>query len=54
MRVLLIDDHAIVREGLRALLEDEAEVEVVGEAASTTSIFSITAGEDVALVSSMS
>ena len=34
MRVLLIDDHAIVREGLRALLEDEAEVEVVGEAAS--------------------
>lgn len=36
MRVLLIDDHAIVREGLRALLEDEAEVEVVGEAASAT------------------
>lgn len=34
MRVLLIDDHAIVREGLRALLEDETEVEVVGEAAS--------------------
>lgn len=36
MRVLLIDDHAIVREGLRALLEDETEVEVVGEAASAS------------------
>jgi len=30
--VLLADDHAIVREGLRALLENEADIEVVGEA----------------------
>ena len=32
MRVLLVDDHAVVRKGLRALLEHESEVEVVGEA----------------------
>jgi DNA-binding NarL/FixJ family response regulator len=30
--VLLADDHTIVREGLRALLEGEADIEVVGEA----------------------
>ena len=32
-RVLLADDHAIVRSGLRAVLEDEADIEVVAEAA---------------------
>jgi len=32
IRVLLADDHMIVREGLRALLEAEGDVEVVGEA----------------------
>ena len=30
--ILLADDHALVREGLRALLETEADFEVVGEA----------------------
>ena len=33
IRVLLADDHTLVRQGLRALLEREADVEVVGEAA---------------------
>ncbi len=33
MNVLLVDDHAIVRQGLRSLLEDKAGVKVVGEAA---------------------
>jgi DNA-binding NarL/FixJ family response regulator len=32
MKVLLADDHRIVREGLRSLLEDQADIEVVGEA----------------------
>lgn len=31
-KVLLVDDHAIVREGYRRLLEDEASISVVGEA----------------------
>lgn len=30
--VLLADDHTIVRKGLRSLLEDEAGIEVIGEA----------------------
>ena len=33
IRVLIVDDHQIVREGLRTVLEQEASVEVVGEAA---------------------
>ena len=33
IRLLLVDDHGIVREGLRALLEDDAEFAIVGEAA---------------------
>lgn len=33
MRVLLVDDHALMRAGLRAVLEREADVRVVGEAA---------------------
>jgi DNA-binding NarL/FixJ family response regulator len=34
IRVLLADDHALVREGTRRLLENENDVEVVAEAAS--------------------
>ena len=33
IRVLLADDHSIVREGLRKVLEDSREIEVVAEAA---------------------
>lgn len=33
IRVLLADDHAIVRDGLRALLDDAIDIEVVGQAA---------------------
>jgi len=32
IRILLADDHAIVREGVRSLLEAQADMEVVGEA----------------------
>ena len=34
MRVLLVDDHKVVRAGLRALLESTGRVDVVGEASS--------------------
>ncbi|MCL4868750.1 MAG: response regulator transcription factor [Anaerolineae bacterium] len=32
IRLLIVDDHAIVREGLRTLLEEEPSITVVGEA----------------------
>ena len=31
IRVFLLDDHEIVRRGLRELLESEGDIEVVGE-----------------------
>jgi len=34
VRLLLVDDHAVVRSGLRMLLENEKDVEIVGEAGS--------------------
>jgi NarL family two-component system response regulator LiaR len=33
IRVLIVDDHAVVRQGLRLLLEAQPAIEVVGEAA---------------------
>lgn len=32
IRVLLADDHAVLRDGIHALLEDETDIQVVGEA----------------------
>ena len=32
IRVILADDHKIVREGIRSLLEKQADIEVVTEA----------------------
>lgn len=34
IRVVLVDDHAVVRAGLRRVLEAESDIEVVGEASS--------------------
>ena len=33
LKVMLVDDHEIVRQGLRALLEAEGDIEIVAEAA---------------------
>jgi len=32
IRVLLVDDHTVVRQGLRRILESDPEIEIVGEA----------------------
>ena len=32
INVMLVDDHAVVRSGLRMLLEGEPDMEIVGEA----------------------
>ncbi len=36
LRILVVDDHAVVRKGLQSVLEDEEGLEVVGEAASAS------------------
>src|SRR5947207_14804801 len=39
IRVLIVDDHAIVREGYRALLEKHEGLKVVGEACDAASAY---------------
>lgn len=43
VRVLLADDHTLVRAGLRKLLEDIPDVEVVGEAADGVALLALAA-----------
>jgi DNA-binding NarL/FixJ family response regulator len=43
-RVLIADDHAIVREGLRAVVGSEPDLEVVGEAATGREAIEMSAG----------
>ncbi|MTD15495.1 response regulator [Nakamurella sp. YIM 132087] len=41
IEIVLVDDHAIVRQGLRAILEREEDLRVVGEAASTADALAV-------------
>jgi two-component system, NarL family, response regulator DevR len=52
LRLLVVDDHMVVREGIRALAERTESLELVGEAASPTETLSLLAERvaDVALV----
>ena len=40
LRVMLVDDHAIVRRGLKAVLQERREIVVVGEAGSVAEAIS--------------
>ena len=44
IRVMIVDDHAIVRDGLQALLTQQAELDVVGLAADGTCFFGVWEG----------
>jgi DNA-binding NarL/FixJ family response regulator len=40
-RIIIVDDHALAREGLRDMLADEPELEVVGEAANGLEVLAL-------------
>lgn len=50
MRVVLADDHSIVREGLRWMLEEEPGIEISGEADSGTSLLQLLGEEPADVV----
>jgi DNA-binding NarL/FixJ family response regulator len=52
MRILIADDHPIVRAGLRRIIEDEARLQVVGEAVDGDQLLELacTVPADVALI----
>jgi DNA-binding NarL/FixJ family response regulator len=43
VRILLVDDHEVLRDGLRALLEHETDLQVVGEAGTGAQAIEMTA-----------
>ena len=45
IRVAIVDDHALVREGLRLILETQPDIVVVGEAADPTAALSLARAE---------
>jgi DNA-binding NarL/FixJ family response regulator len=49
-RILLADDHAVVRKGLRLVLDAEPDLEVVAEASDGAEAVELALGEDVHLV----
>ena len=52
IRVVVADDHPIVREGLRAVINDQADLQVVGEAATGQEVVELALGQrpDVLLI----
>ncbi|BDZ53268.1 response regulator [Agromyces marinus] len=50
IRLLLSDDHPVVRAGMRALLEAEADLHVVGEAATAEEAVRLASGPGIDLV----
>jgi DNA-binding NarL/FixJ family response regulator len=50
IRLLLSDDHPVVRAGIRALLESETDLEVIAEAATAEDAVRLAAASDVDLV----
>lgn len=50
VRVMLADDHRIVREGLRWMLEQEQDVEIVGEASSGEELLALVGAAEADVV----
>lgn len=50
LRIVLVDDHAIVREGLRTILEREDDLSVVGEAATAADAHAVVGRESPDIV----
>ncbi len=50
IRVIIVDDHPVVRYGLRQIIENQPEMEVVGEAKDAEEFFSLLRKTDCTLV----
>ena len=41
IKILIADDHAIVREGLKQIVAEESDMKVTGEAANASELFEL-------------
>ena len=41
IRILIADDHAIVREGLKQIVAEESDMQVTGEASNSDEVFEV-------------
>lgn len=50
MKILIVDDHKVVREGIRFMLQDAPDIEIVGDTESAEGMFDIIVGDPVDVV----
>ena len=50
IRILIVDDHPVVRQGLRSLLANHADLEVVGEAEDGAQVLPLLAGRQADVI----
>jgi len=50
IKVIIVDDHPVVRRGLKQIIEDEPDMEVAGEAINAGECFSLVRKTDCTLV----
>jgi len=50
IKVIIVDDHPVVRRGLRHIIEDEPDIEVAGEAKNAEECFSLVRTTDCTLI----
>ncbi len=50
MRILIVDDHKVVRDGIRFMLRDAPEVEIVGDAESAEAMFEVIGADPIDVV----
>ncbi|MEI6093671.1 MAG: response regulator transcription factor, partial [bacterium] len=48
--ILLVDDHKMMREGLRSLIEKQADMKIVAEASNGASAIKLTKEQDIDVV----
>lgn len=50
IKVIIVDDHPVIRRGLKQIIEDEPDMEVVGEAENAGECFSLVRKTDCSLI----
>ena len=41
VKIIMVDDHQIVRDGIKALISDEPWIDIIGEASNHTELFAL-------------